>query len=145
MPSLRFRDLSDFGMRGVRQMIADADQLDIEMHREIHRRVARETEDRTPVAAVGGGDMKRSWHSTSGGSRSKTSLESALSEINRSGMKSSRVNDAAHARVIDAGKSAAHPHGSSQAPNGVSKPAMSAVESDLDNIRSEVIRRVLAK
>ena len=133
-----------FGNLGVKQIGQDVAALDVEMHKAVHAELALELVAETPIDEQ---QMLKSWGSTVNGSPSSLKAggmptSSALQKIRQPGMFSAVVNNAAHALVIDM---AVPGHSSPQAPQGVSKPAMTTVESRLNDIRSKVIAKVSAR
>jgi hypothetical protein len=127
----------------------DAEELDARYHRGIHSEIAKEVVRLTPVDE---GDMKRGWGTVIGGPEfggSAIPVGTGLSRI-KAGSKSKVVNSDRKSHIIDQGRrlSAAggkrppFPIGSKRRPRGVTKPALTAVESRADQIRAKVIARV---
>jgi hypothetical protein len=157
-----FQGFGDFGLRGVDMMRDDAAELDVRYHRALHQEIGKAARGLTPIDT---GEMYRKWGSVVGlGGRRP--LGSGLSEL-KPGDKSKIVNSAAHAAIIDGGRRMAKPRtfesstiqrgkrkgkkriarkpwpiGSLKRKQGVTKPALTAVESRADQIRAKVIARV---
>lgn len=142
MSTTFFKDFKDFGIRGMKLIREDGENLDIESHREVHRTLAEAVKPLTPVDE---GDMLAAWGSTVQGSSRKIDTATALQKIDKPGISSAVVNNAPHALVIDMGRNAANPHGSPQARRGVSKPAMTIVESKGREILQKAVAKVLAE
>jgi hypothetical protein len=145
----------------------DVEELDVSYHAALHSEIGKEAVAGTPVAT---GEMKRKWGSVIGESSRRRPLilsEALLRRLLKPGEKSKVVNSAAHAAIIDGGRKRAKPRtfesgtitrgprkgkkriarkpwqiGSLKAKGGVTKPALSRVESRADQIRAKVIARV---
>jgi len=137
---LNYKGFDDFARRGVSDLKKRGADLDTEIHKGVHRAIGEVAVSLTPTDE---GEMKRSWGSVVGRG-GRRPLNSGLNRLKPGGA-SKVVNSAAHALVIDMGRSTGNPHGSPRAPQGVSKPAMNKVASQIDQIRAKVIADIEGK
>lgn len=143
--TIAFQSLAEFA-RGFEELMGViADDLLVDTHKDVHRHVAKEVRNRTPVDE---GDMRDDWSSVGPGQTKPTkSVESALRSLNRPG-KTRIVNRVPHAIVVEKGRKklkTGRMGGSTKAPRGVVKPTLEALPTKMRGLFEITSRKVEAK
>ena len=144
MAIVHFRGFGDFAKRGIPRIKKDANNLELELHKDLHRTLLQLVRAHTPELT---GSAKKSWGSA-GSSGGPVATDFLLARL-KPGQSSRVVATSPIFNLIDKGrrmtkasdKRKSFPIGSLQEPKGTTKPALSQLES----LRSQIKRRVIKK
>jgi hypothetical protein len=133
-----FQSFGEFGLKGIPEILEDSEELDATYHRVLHDEIAGAVLDFSREIT---GTFKRNWRSVIGKSGAGRPLRSGIGSIGP-GETSKVVNKDAGAIPIDKGTGAHNKHGARIMPRGVTKPALSRVESRKLQLQAKAIARV---